>query len=81
VPRAPTGLGPGRRERVRSLVRTAFEQRRKQLRNSLKAEIESFLAGAAEVTTIAGISLERRPETLSVEEWIRLEAALAGASG
>jgi hypothetical protein len=29
---------------------------------------------------VAGIDLERRPETLSVEEWIRLEAALAKSS-
>jgi 16S rRNA (adenine1518-N6/adenine1519-N6)-dimethyltransferase len=80
VPGGPPGLEPGRRERVRRLVRTAFEQRRKQLRNSLKAELEPLLAGGAGGDTVAGIDLERRPETLSVEEWMRLEAALADAS-
>ena len=77
VPGGPPGLQTGRRESVRRLVRSAFEQRRKQLRNSLKAELEPLVAGRTEVDTIAGIDLRRRPETLSVEEWMRLEAALA----
>lgn len=77
VPGGPPGLDVGRRERVRGLVRTAFEQRRKQLRNSLKAELEPFLTIVGGKDTVAGIDLERRPETLSVEEWIRLAAALA----
>ena len=76
VPGAPPGLDPSRRERVRRLVRTAFEQRRKQLRNSLKAELE--VSRAAGEVTIAGVDLERRPETLDVAEWIRLEGALTG---
>ncbi|MGH7588173.1 MAG: rRNA adenine N-6-methyltransferase family protein, partial [Gemmatimonadota bacterium] len=80
VPGGPPGLETGRRERVRRLVRTAFEQRRKQLRNSLKAELEPVLADGAGGDTVAGIGLDRRPETLSVEEWMRLEAALADAS-
>jgi 16S rRNA (adenine1518-N6/adenine1519-N6)-dimethyltransferase len=80
VPGGPPGQETDRRERVRRLVRTAFEQRRKQLRNSLKAELEPVLAGGAGEDTVAGIDLDRRPETLSVEEWMRLEAALANAS-
>lgn len=80
VPGGPPGLGTGRRERVRRLVRTAFEQRRKQLRNSLKVELEPVLGKAKAERGIAGIDLERRPETLSVEEWIRLEAALTDPS-
>jgi 16S rRNA (adenine1518-N6/adenine1519-N6)-dimethyltransferase len=80
VPGSPAGLGADRRERVRRLVRTAFEQRRKQLRNSLRAELEPVLAKAGAEGGVAGIDLERRPETLSVEEWIRLEAALAEGS-
>ena len=80
MPGGPPGLGPGRRERVRGLVRKAFEQRRKQLRNSLKEELEPILAKRRTENEVAGIALERRPETLSVEEWVRLEASLAGAS-
>lgn len=77
VPGGPSGLGEERRERVRLLVRTAFEQRRKQLGNSLK-EGPWNLAGdrGARVQDRAGIDLRRRPETLSVEEWLKLEEAL-----
>lgn len=77
VPGGPPGLGVGRRERVRRLVRRAFEQRRKQLRNSLREELQPILAKAGAESGVAGIDLARRPETLSVEEWMRLEAALA----
>ncbi|MGH7542341.1 MAG: 16S rRNA (adenine(1518)-N(6)/adenine(1519)-N(6))-dimethyltransferase RsmA [Gemmatimonadota bacterium] len=80
VPGGPPGLDPGRRERVRRLVRTAFEQRRKQLRNSLKEELEPLLAKPGAERGVAGIDLERRPETLSVQEWMDLEAALSDAS-
>lgn len=80
VPGGPPGLGPARRERVRSLVRAAFGQRRKQLRNSLRAELGPHPSGARDPDMIAGIDLERRPETLTVEEWVRLEAALTDVS-
>ncbi len=82
VPGGPPGLGEERRERVRDLVRTAFEQRRKQLRNSLR-EGPWDLAGdrGARVQDLTGIDLKRRPETLSVEEWLKLDEALnSGAS-
>lgn len=61
------------------LVRSAFGQRRKMLRNSLmgiwegeRAELEGLAAGA-------GIDLSRRPETLTLEEFGRLSDAFAGA--
>lgn len=77
VPGGPAGLGEERRERVRDLVRTAFEQRRKQLRNSLKAGSWDLSGDrGARVQDRAGIDLGRRPETLSVEEWLRLDEAL-----
>ncbi|MGH7549340.1 MAG: 16S rRNA (adenine(1518)-N(6)/adenine(1519)-N(6))-dimethyltransferase RsmA [Gemmatimonadota bacterium] len=77
VPGGPAGLGEERRERVRELVRTAFGQRRKQVKNSLKDEPWN-LAGeqGARVQNRTGIDLRRRPETLSLEEWLRLEEAL-----
>lgn len=46
----------------RRLVRTAFGQRRKMLRNSLK----NFVAGVKNFP----VSLDRRPEQLSIREWI-----------
>ncbi len=50
------------------IVRTAFSQRRKMLSNSLKSisgDVKEWLAAA-------GIDPNRRPETLSIEEFARL---------
>ncbi len=54
------------------LVKTAFSQRRKTLSNSLK----SFGADIKAVMLSAGIDPQRRPETLSIEEFARLSDAL-----
>ncbi|RPI37639.1 MAG: ribosomal RNA small subunit methyltransferase A [Nitrospiraceae bacterium] len=54
------------------LVRTAFSQRRKTLSNSLK----SFGGDIKEVMRSAGIDPQRRPETLSIEEFARLSDSL-----
>lgn len=59
-------------ERFALLVRTVFQQRRKQLRNSLRplcASTEDALRGA-------GIDPDRRPETLTLAEFAALAAAL-----
>ena len=60
---------PELRERMFSLVRTAFLQRRKMLRRSLAGVIgdDAFAA--------AGIDPQRRPEELDATEWTRLAAA------
>lgn len=51
------------------LVRTAFTQKRKKIRNSL-ASLPGVDAPKAEsLLTAASISPDRRPETLSLEEW------------
>ena len=55
------------------LVKTAFSQRRKTLSNSLK----SFGAAIREVMLSAGIDPQRRPETLSIEEFARLSDSLS----
>jgi len=59
----------------RKLVKAAFSQRRKQLRNAWRAVLVGEQLGI--VAERAGIDLERRGETLSVEEFARtaLEAA------
>lgn len=58
------------------LVRTAFAQRRKMLRNSLQGLISSGERNVlAEVASVAAIELTRRPEELSVEEFVRLSDA------
>ena len=58
-------------QRFRALVKAAFSQRRKTLWNALKA-----LPGGRAALEGAGIDPQRRGETLSVEEFARVERAL-----
>ncbi|HKQ68086.1 MAG TPA: ribosomal RNA small subunit methyltransferase A, partial [Polyangiaceae bacterium] len=59
-------------ERFRAAVHAAFTQRRKTLRNAFrKLGPSGEIAARAEA---AGIDLERRGETLSVEEFARFAA-------
>ena len=55
------------------LVRTAFSQRRKTLSNSLKGISDNI----KDVLLQSGIDPQRRPETLSLEEFARLSDALS----
>ncbi len=55
------------------LVRQAFAQRRKTLRNNLKGLVE------AEALEALGIDPARRPQTLGVEEYVRIANHLADA--
>jgi 16S rRNA (adenine1518-N6/adenine1519-N6)-dimethyltransferase len=57
----------------RQLVRTAFAQRRKMLRNSLK----NLLVDVANCP----VSLDRRPEQLSICEWVDFSNALGRGNG
>jgi 16S rRNA (adenine1518-N6/adenine1519-N6)-dimethyltransferase len=62
---------PARDEKTLSqLVTRAFQQRRKTLRNNLKKVLD------AELIASLGIDPGRRPETLSLEEYVRLADAL-----
>jgi 16S rRNA (adenine1518-N6/adenine1519-N6)-dimethyltransferase len=54
------------------LTEAAFGQRRKMLRSSLKS-----MPGALEAAESLGIDLQRRAETVSVDEWIKLARALS----
>jgi 16S rRNA (adenine1518-N6/adenine1519-N6)-dimethyltransferase len=54
------------------LTEAAFGQRRKMLRSSLKS-----FEGATEAAEALGIDLQRRAETLSVEEYVKLARALS----
>lgn len=67
--KAPDGVDSNVTSR---LTEAAFGQRRKMLRSSLKS-----FPGAAEAAEAIGIDLERRAETLSVEEYVRLARALS----
>lgn len=60
------GLSPQIMKKVESISRAAFHQRRKKLRNAVKP----FLSGRDE--SDSPIDLNRRPETLSVDEFVSL---------
>ena len=56
---------------LETLTAAAFGQRRKMLRQSLKG-----IRGAVEAMERAGIAAERRPETLTIAEWLELARLL-----
>src|SRR5256884_5212112 len=58
------------------LVSDAFRHRRKQLRSALGHEAGLDRERATAVLAAAGIAPERRPETLSLEEWVALARAI-----
>jgi 16S rRNA (adenine1518-N6/adenine1519-N6)-dimethyltransferase len=58
------------------LVSDAFRHRRKQLRSALGHEAGLDRERATSVLSAARISPERRPETLSVDEWVTLARAI-----
>lgn len=66
---APEGVSPRVIER---LTEAAFGQRRKMLRSSLKG-----MPGALEAAELLGIDPQRRAETVSVDEWVKLARALS----
>jgi len=65
----PEGVVPRVLER---LTEAAFGQRRKMLRSSLKQ-----VPGALDAAEALGINSERRAETLTVDEWVKLARALS----
>ena len=67
--KAPDGVDPKALER---LTEAAFGQRRKMLRSSLKS-----VAGATEALERLGIDAERRAETLTIDEWVKLARELS----
>ena len=73
VPKAqPDGVNP---EVLALLTQAAFGQRRKMLRQSLKG-----LSGALEALETLGIDSARRPETVSVDEFVAIARLLSPAS-
>jgi 16S rRNA (adenine1518-N6/adenine1519-N6)-dimethyltransferase len=58
------------------LVSDAFRHRRKQLRSALGHEAGLDRERATAVLAAAGIPPERRPETLSLDEWVALARAI-----
>lgn len=73
----PTPLAPEPLlEPLFRVARAAFQQKRKQLHNSLVANLNLSPAAVLQGLERAGIAATRRPQSLAVEEWVRLTAAL-----
>jgi len=58
------------------LAHAAFNQKRKMLRSSLRSVLAGDLKSTSSVLEDAGIDPSRRPESLSLEDWIRLTAVM-----
>jgi len=86
-PRATPALPPDRTEAVWGLVQAGLRERRKMLRNVLARQLRSGADGATgplvgqprvdAALEAVGIAGDRRPQTLSVEDWLRLLEALS----
>lgn len=75
----PPGEGPFHvrsEERFFSIARAGFGQRRKQLANTLATGLDLPKDEVVRALAEAGIEHTRRAETLSMEEWTRLEGAI-----
>jgi 16S rRNA (adenine1518-N6/adenine1519-N6)-dimethyltransferase len=64
--------------RVFVLAKLAFAQKRKQLHNILPMALHLSTAQVTEWLAAAGIAVDRRPQTLSVADWVRLADTMPG---
>jgi len=62
------------------LVQAGFRERRKMLRNVLGRQLPYDQARVDAALAAVGIAGDRRPQTLSVDEWIQLRAAFRSAT-
>jgi len=69
-------LGWDERPALARLVKSVFNERRKVLRNTLKKFYGLDDPALTEVGMASGLDLGRRPESLAVEEFVRLLHAL-----
>ena len=59
------------------VVQAGFRQRRKQVHNGLTRELSVDRGAVAEALAACGVDPDRRPQTLSVDEWACLTGRLA----
>lgn len=72
VPRSEPLVASDEVDDLFKVARSAFLGRRKQLHNSLANGLGMTTDEVKEMTATVGIDSERRPATLSIEEWIAL---------
>jgi 16S rRNA (adenine1518-N6/adenine1519-N6)-dimethyltransferase len=75
-PAVPVGDG---REPFYRVVQAGFRQRRKQVHNGLARELPVSREQVTEALERCGVDGERRPQTLSVDEWACLSTVLEGS--
>jgi 16S rRNA (adenine1518-N6/adenine1519-N6)-dimethyltransferase len=86
-PHATRALTPEREAALWGLVQSGFRERRKMLRNVLARQLHRGSDGASgplvgqagvdAALAAAGIAGDRRPQTLSVDDWLHLLEAFA----
>jgi 16S rRNA (adenine1518-N6/adenine1519-N6)-dimethyltransferase len=74
--RAPVVPVGDAREAFYRVVQAGFRQRRKQVHNGLSRELPIPREAVASALAACGVDPERRPQTLSVEEWACLTDAV-----
>ena len=73
----PRQLLPEEEDSLWRLIQAGFRERRKMLHNVLPRQLPSVGRGRFEAAlSAAGIAPDRRPQTLSVEEWLTLHRVL-----
>ncbi|MCU0505039.1 MAG: 16S rRNA (adenine(1518)-N(6)/adenine(1519)-N(6))-dimethyltransferase RsmA [Chloroflexi bacterium] len=75
-PDDPRRLDPAVEDDLWRLVQAAFRERRKMLHNVLVRQLPLAAERVTAALATAGIAPDRRPQTLSVDEWLALRAAL-----
>src|SRR6185437_13514661 len=74
---AEPAIGPDERKAFFQMVKAGFRQKRKQLANALAAAPGLTKEIVEPALLAGGIDPTRRAQTLSLDEWVRLHAALA----
>ena len=79
-PHDPSGTRPrlsgADEDNLWRLVQVGFRERRKKLHNVLSRQLLKSAAEVAQVLDAVSIDGDRRPQTLSVDEWLALRVAL-----
>ena len=69
-------LSPPDEEHLWRVVQAGFRERRKKLHNVLSRQLPLTAAEVARILDRVGIDGDRRPQTLSVDEWLSLRAEI-----
>jgi 16S rRNA (adenine1518-N6/adenine1519-N6)-dimethyltransferase len=75
-PRADVALSAEGEAALWDLVQAGFRERRKMVRNVLARQLRLDPSRIDGALAAAGIAGDRRPQTLAVDDWLRLQAAL-----